>query len=337
MPASPTATPAHIKDVNTRYHDAAADEYDAKWGIDFGATGQEQVRLKLAKALGGADRRARLRRRPRDRLRDRLLLAQPAAARHRRAADRDRHLPRDAASGSRRQRGAARPRGARPSRPRPRNCPSRTRASTSSSATRSSTTSPTSSGPSPSSAASCVPAARSPSRASPPATATVSRRCRSAPDCSSPPPGAARSAPSPGASAEDAEAHDHALEHEVDVHAFAPADLRRILAATGFDSPRVGGEELLANAWGWVLRTRRGERRARIGLLALAQVRLPQLPRAAEGRHRPARAAPAGRALLQPAAQRPQAGLAVVALRGGRGRASRLESMPFSRRSPAKE
>ncbi len=53
MPASPTASPEHIKDVNTRYHDAAADEYDAKWGIDFGETGQEQVRLKLAKALGG--------------------------------------------------------------------------------------------------------------------------------------------------------------------------------------------------------------------------------------------------------------------------------------------
>lgn len=53
MPASPTATPEHIKDVNTRYHDAAAHEYDAKWGIDFGATGQEQVRQKLVKALGG--------------------------------------------------------------------------------------------------------------------------------------------------------------------------------------------------------------------------------------------------------------------------------------------
>jgi ubiquinone/menaquinone biosynthesis C-methylase UbiE len=56
MPASPTATPDHIKDVNTRYHDAAAGEYDAKWGIDFGDTGQEQVRLKLVKALGGRDR-----------------------------------------------------------------------------------------------------------------------------------------------------------------------------------------------------------------------------------------------------------------------------------------
>src|SRR5262245_58153956 len=55
MSASPAASPEHIKDVNTRYHDAAADEYDAKWGIDFGATGQRQVRLKLSKALGGLD------------------------------------------------------------------------------------------------------------------------------------------------------------------------------------------------------------------------------------------------------------------------------------------
>src|SRR5215218_1289443 len=53
MPASPSATPEHIKDVNTRYHDAAAHEYDAKWGIDFGEIGQRQVRLKLVKALGG--------------------------------------------------------------------------------------------------------------------------------------------------------------------------------------------------------------------------------------------------------------------------------------------
>jgi ubiquinone/menaquinone biosynthesis C-methylase UbiE len=52
VPASPTATPEQIKDVNTRYHDAAAEDYDAKWGIDFGETGQQQVALKLAKALG---------------------------------------------------------------------------------------------------------------------------------------------------------------------------------------------------------------------------------------------------------------------------------------------
>jgi ubiquinone/menaquinone biosynthesis C-methylase UbiE len=58
MPASPSATPEHIKDVNTRYHDAAAGEYDAKWGIDFGEIGQRQVRLKLVKALGGLDGRS---------------------------------------------------------------------------------------------------------------------------------------------------------------------------------------------------------------------------------------------------------------------------------------
>src|SRR5690348_5718333 len=59
MAGPPTATPEldaeHIKDVNTRYHDVAAEEYDAKWGIDFGETGQEQVRLKLVKALGNLD------------------------------------------------------------------------------------------------------------------------------------------------------------------------------------------------------------------------------------------------------------------------------------------
>jgi ubiquinone/menaquinone biosynthesis C-methylase UbiE len=54
MPASPTATAADIKDVNTRYHDVAAASYDAKWGIDFGPIGQEQVLGKLAKALGHA-------------------------------------------------------------------------------------------------------------------------------------------------------------------------------------------------------------------------------------------------------------------------------------------
>ena len=56
MPASATASPDRIKDVNTRYHDAAADEYDSKWGIDFGPLGQEQVRAKLTKALGAEPR-----------------------------------------------------------------------------------------------------------------------------------------------------------------------------------------------------------------------------------------------------------------------------------------
>ena len=41
-----------IRDVNARYHDVAADHYDAKWGIDFGDVGQAQVLAKVRKALG---------------------------------------------------------------------------------------------------------------------------------------------------------------------------------------------------------------------------------------------------------------------------------------------
>ncbi|MTD46810.1 methyltransferase domain-containing protein [Conexibacter sp. W3-3-2] len=52
MPSPATATPEEIRDVNTRYHDGAAAQYDAKWGIDFGAIGQRQVLGKLEKALG---------------------------------------------------------------------------------------------------------------------------------------------------------------------------------------------------------------------------------------------------------------------------------------------
>ena len=46
------ATAEQIRDVNTRYHDAAAAGYDAKWGIDFGPVGRAQVLTKLRKALG---------------------------------------------------------------------------------------------------------------------------------------------------------------------------------------------------------------------------------------------------------------------------------------------
>jgi ubiquinone/menaquinone biosynthesis C-methylase UbiE len=45
-------TADEIRDVNTRYHDVAADSYDAKWGIDFGEIGQSQVLGKLRKLLG---------------------------------------------------------------------------------------------------------------------------------------------------------------------------------------------------------------------------------------------------------------------------------------------
>jgi SAM-dependent methyltransferase len=46
------ATADNIREVNIRYHDLAAGDYDAKWGIDYGEAGQAQVVGKLAKALG---------------------------------------------------------------------------------------------------------------------------------------------------------------------------------------------------------------------------------------------------------------------------------------------
>jgi ubiquinone/menaquinone biosynthesis C-methylase UbiE len=49
--AAPASADA-IRDVNTRYHDAAADEYDLKWGIDFYDVGRQQVLGKFRKALG---------------------------------------------------------------------------------------------------------------------------------------------------------------------------------------------------------------------------------------------------------------------------------------------
>ncbi len=50
---TPLINAEEIRDVNTRYHDVAADHYDAKWGIDFGDVGQAQVTSKVRKALGG--------------------------------------------------------------------------------------------------------------------------------------------------------------------------------------------------------------------------------------------------------------------------------------------
>ena len=50
MAAPPTSH--EILDVNRRYHDVAADDYDAKWGIDFGEVGAAQVLGKLSKLLG---------------------------------------------------------------------------------------------------------------------------------------------------------------------------------------------------------------------------------------------------------------------------------------------
>jgi ubiquinone/menaquinone biosynthesis C-methylase UbiE len=52
----PALSAEEIRDVNTRYHDVAAGHYDAKWGIDFGDIGLEQVGAKVRKALGGKPR-----------------------------------------------------------------------------------------------------------------------------------------------------------------------------------------------------------------------------------------------------------------------------------------
>src|SRR3954447_13054978 len=55
-PFMATAAPSsadEIRHVNERYHDGAAEGYDAKWGIDFGDIGQAQVLGKMRKALGG--------------------------------------------------------------------------------------------------------------------------------------------------------------------------------------------------------------------------------------------------------------------------------------------
>jgi SAM-dependent methyltransferase len=45
-------TPDEILDVNRRYHDVAAADYDAKWGVDFGEVGRAQVLGKVEKLLG---------------------------------------------------------------------------------------------------------------------------------------------------------------------------------------------------------------------------------------------------------------------------------------------
>jgi ubiquinone/menaquinone biosynthesis C-methylase UbiE len=48
----PPHSPDEIRDVNSRYHDVAAADYDSKWGISFEGVGRELVCAKLSKALG---------------------------------------------------------------------------------------------------------------------------------------------------------------------------------------------------------------------------------------------------------------------------------------------
>ena len=253
MPASPTATAEHIKDVNTRYHDAAAEEYDAKWGIDFGETGQEQVRLKLEKALGGLGGR-----RYGDALEIgsgtgyfSLNLVQLGVIERLTATDispgmlqrlsstaaalglddvatvttEAERLPFDDESFDLvfghavlhhipdLNRAFAEFR--RVLRP-----------------------------------GGMVAFAGEPSRYGDSLAALPKRAGLLAAPAWRRVTGSRRRAV-----AEMEQSHGHALEGEVDVHAFAPADLRRLLRDGGFAQRRVGGEELLANAWGWALRT----------------------------------------------------------------------------------
>ena len=53
----PGPTAEHIREVNTRYHDVAASEYDAKWGISYEEHGRRLVVAKLHKAVGAPIRR----------------------------------------------------------------------------------------------------------------------------------------------------------------------------------------------------------------------------------------------------------------------------------------
>src|SRR5262245_23116318 len=57
-----------------------------------------------------------------------------------------------------------------------------------------------------------------------------------------------------GAAPSDPTGEDR-LEALVDVHTFTPGELRELAEHGGFMDVRVSGEELLANAYGWVLRT----------------------------------------------------------------------------------
>jgi ubiquinone/menaquinone biosynthesis C-methylase UbiE len=64
---------------------------------------------------------------------------------------------------------------------------------------------------------------------------------------------AVRAAPAPATSAAPGtqEQADHELEREVDIHAFAPADLERLAGLAGFTDVTIRGEELVSNWFGW--------------------------------------------------------------------------------------
>src|SRR3954451_25133938 len=253
MPASSTATPDHIKDVNTRYHDAAADEYDAKWAIDFGTTGQEQVRGKLAKALGG-------------RIDERgfgdgleigsgtgyfsLNLVQLGVVERLTATDISpgmlRRLSATAEDLDLRAETVATEAEELPFEDESfdivfghavlHHIPDLERAFSEFLRVLR--------------PGGAIAFAGEPSRYGDRLAALPKRAGLIAAPAWRRAIGARRRLV-----AEAEQSHGHALESEVDVHAFVPADLRRLMRGSGFERAHVGGEELLANAWGWGLRT----------------------------------------------------------------------------------